>query len=195
MARGRACGGWRCRRWRGARWGSGLSPTATRPARCTALAAGRSCGPQLAVRRVLAACCQGQALQPNTRLQCPAARTGPACQLASPPLPLPPLSLSPACPQVMPNSIYQWKCTPDATNFTLAAATHSPLLQSSKCLPGHAIANGLQEGVGRRACNCRCQASNRCRLLPICSGLPPTSPPTMCYCTPGGAGCHMRTTS
>ena len=36
----------------------------------------------------------------------------------------------------MPNSIYQWRCTPDASNFTLAAATHSPLLQSSECPSG-----------------------------------------------------------
>jgi hypothetical protein len=35
--------------------------------------------------------------------------------------------------QVVPNSVYQWRCTPDAANFTLAAATHNPLLQSSEC--------------------------------------------------------------
>jgi hypothetical protein len=34
--------------------------------------------------------------------------------------------------QVMPNSISQWRCGPDAANFSLAAATHNPLLQSSE---------------------------------------------------------------
>lgn len=34
--------------------------------------------------------------------------------------------------QVIPNSIYEWKCGEEGVNFTHAAATHTPLLQSSE---------------------------------------------------------------
>lgn len=34
--------------------------------------------------------------------------------------------------QIIPNSIHEWRCGQEAANHSLAAVTHSPLLQSSE---------------------------------------------------------------
>lgn len=49
--------------------------------------------------------------------------------------------------QTMPNSIHQWKCGKDAANYSLAAATNTPLLQSGGWAAGWRL--GLEVAVGR----------------------------------------------